>query len=176
MRELRRGLEAYGKDAEEAIRKGAKLASEYGRTAAMREGGRVKPKAFATGTYRQSWIAQTTRDGSFVANTARHAIFVEVGRMPGKQPPLQPILEWVYVKRMLRRPKATYKSARGARRAKIRSRMHLNIIARAIARKIGKWGIEGRFVLRRAVPRIHKRYIRELRKAMKELNNTPPKS
>lgn len=176
MAELRKGLEAYGRDAEAAVLRAARETAIYGRTAAMREGSRAKPKPYASGTYRGSWISGNTPKGSFVANTARHAIFVEEGRLPGKQPPLDAILEWVYLKRMLRRPKTSYKTARGTRRAAIRTRLHRNIIARAIARKIGREGIDGRFILKRAVPKINKRYIREIRKQMKALNKSPPKA
>lgn len=72
----------------------------------------------------QAWLA---------GSTAPHAPFVEYGRRPGKQPPVDAITRWIALKPI----------EIGDR--KIRS------VAFAIARRIGKRGIKPRFPFRRAV-------------------------
>lgn len=175
MRELRKGLEAYGKAGEAAMLRAAKEASVFARTAVIREQYRMKPQPKATGEYWRSWVSGATKRGPYVANKARHAIFVEKGRRPGRMPPVEAIREWLYATGTLSRPSASYGSARQRSRARIRRRMHINIMALPIARAIGKRGIKARPVLGRAMPHIIKRYFRDVRKQMKELNKRPPK-
>jgi hypothetical protein len=95
-------------------------------------------------------------DGAVLSNSARHAIFVELGRRPGRQPPVQAILEWMIAKR--------FRPARGSgdRDKQLRS------VARLIARKIGRKGTKGRHVLRRTMPGLQRRLRLEMAIAMRK--------
>lgn len=91
----------------EAWKLGAKLvqvarkAAEHGRTRAQmiarQEGLR------ATGTYERSFIIEDTAEGAILANTAKHAVFVERGRRAGRPPPAAVILRWLMDKGSIKR-------------------------------------------------------------------------
>lgn len=122
--------------------------ARYGATQAVRVSAQTKPfRPRATGTYERSFAVIKVKDGAILTNTARHSIFVELGRRPGKRPPLAPLIDWVKIKRIA--------SASGARR-----------VAMAIARKIGRKGTPGKFVLKRTMPLVAKRLPIEISLAM----------
>ncbi len=93
------------------IRQAMVRSAEFSVSAVQRTIRKVEPyKPIATGTYTKSWAYKKTRWGAVVGSNAYSAIFVEAGRPAGKQPPIQPIYDWVLVKRLaqkeLRRRKA----------------------------------------------------------------------
>jgi hypothetical protein len=129
-----------------ALRKTAR----YGATQAVRMSATSKPyRPRATGTYERSFTVIKVPDGAILTNMARHSIFVEVGRRPGKRPPLKPIIEWVRIKRLAKGSKAVR-------------------VALAIQRKIGRKGTKGRYVLRRTMPLLAKRLPLEISLAMQK--------
>lgn len=88
--------------------RGARLGAARGVSHARRAGIR------ATGTYEQSFVAHETKDGAVVGNASEHAVFVEVGRRPGRRPPLDAILKWLVNKGLisLRLPRLSDREAR----------------------------------------------------------------
>lgn len=86
-----------------------------------------------------------------VGSDLAYAPFVEYGRKPGKQPPVEAILKWLAIR-------GIQPGTRGQ--------------AFAIARAIGKRGIKGRFPFRRAldaqVPEIETTFERELTRTINE--------
>lgn len=68
----------------------------------------------ATGTYEQSFVAHETAEGAVVGNASEHAVFVEVGRRPGRRPPLEAILKWLVNKGLIsmRIPRLSDREAR----------------------------------------------------------------
>lgn len=161
----------------------ARKAAEHGRTRAQmiaRQSGMR-----ATGTYERSFIIEDTANGAILANTAKHAYFVERGRRAGKAPPAAVILRWLMDKGSIKRipvgngraglaktPKhmkgrarrifvGVVKEVASQRRTSKREQYVAECWSRAfnIARAIGKRGIRGRFILGRALPAI-KGFIR----------------
>ena len=128
----------------EALRKTAR----YGATMAVGVSAKSSPRPRARGTYERSFLVTKLPDGAALSNTARHGIFVEVGRKPGKMPPIQAIVDWLIAKKVGRDP------------AKLRG------LAFGIARKIGRVGTRGRFVMKRTVPIMAKRLPIEIQAAM----------
>ena len=123
-----------------ALRKTAR----YGATQAVKVSAQSRPhRPRATGTYERSFLVMKVPDGAILTNSAKHSIFVELGRRPGKRPPLKVIEEWVRIKRIAKGPKS--------RR-----------VAIAIARKIGRKGTKGRFVMKRTMPIVAKRLPLEI--------------
>lgn len=85
---MAKGLQAV---ALRAARHGATRGVTHARRAGIR----------ATGTYEQSFVAHATTEGAVVGNTSEHAVFVEVGRRPGRRPPLEAILKWLVNKGLI---------------------------------------------------------------------------
>lgn len=98
---IQRGLRAV---ALRGARLGATRGVSHARSAGIR----------ATGTYEQSFVAHATAEGAVVGNTSEHAVFVEVGRRPGRRPPLDAILKWLVNKGLisLRLPRMPDREAR----------------------------------------------------------------
>jgi hypothetical protein len=135
-KDLAPAIRKLGKAVDRELVKGMRKAARYGATEVVRTAQTTHPRPRASGTYIRSWTVIKTKDGADLANTSRHAPFVEEGRRPGKQPPREAIVEWVKLKKM------------ASSRAKVRG------IAIAVARKIGRTGTRGRFVLKRTMPKI----------------------
>lgn len=136
----------------------------FAQTAVARTAARVRPKPRATGQYAQSWGVRNTRNGAVMGNSSRQSIWVERGRRAGKRPPLEPILEWVRVKRLVRT-----KGSRGKSRGRKRSRPDAaeRGLAFTIQAKIGRVGTPARWPLKTAMPAIGKRAERELKRAVR---------
>ena len=147
--------------------------------------------AVASHTFQRSWLSMPVRDGAIVSNKAEHAYFVEVGRKPGRRPPpVSAIMEWLRHKGV--RPTGTVRPPRivgEVSSAKQRARMRKAIKVRAkadrerplrrlawvIARKIGRKGTTGRFILQRLLPRISARWQSETRRQLDRLTRDPPR-
>jgi hypothetical protein len=149
---------------------------------------RTKPyKPIAKGTYRNSWNVHKHSTGAVLGNSTLQARFVEIGRLPGRAPPLKPIYEWVKTKKLgaksLRkkrkkrsRPKRE-KGAEGAaasgkpkklntKRALAAMRADL-MIAKMVRIKIGREGTPARYPLKRTLPRMERFLVKDLRKKVK---------
>ena len=115
--------------------------------------------AVASREFVDGWDKDHTHDGAVVYNAAPHALFVEIGRRPGRMPPIGRIARWLVQKRLVKLPKV--KSAltiSGAARAAKRRRSRLaaaRSMAFVIARAIGRRGIKGRHILQGVVSDMH---------------------
>jgi hypothetical protein len=147
-RQLGGAIRSLAKSFDHAVIDALRKTARYGATAAIRVSAKSSPRPRALGTFERSFLVTRLPDGAALSNTARHGIFVEVGRKPGKMPPIQAILDWLIAKKI------------GANPAKLRG------LAFGIARKIGRVGTKGRFVLRRTVPIMAKRLPIEIQAAM----------
>lgn len=97
--------------------------------------------------FAMGWAAKAIPRGVVVYNRAKHAIFIEHGRRPGKQPPVAPILEWV---RYRARPVVSTQRRGGITVVRRGGRSRLENARSAaflIARAIGRRGIKPRRVL-----------------------------
>lgn len=164
----------------------ARKAAEHGRTRAQilsRQAG-----LRASGTYERSFVIEDTADGAILANSAKHAYFVERGRRAGaKPPPASIILRWLMEKGAIKRipvfngreglAKVTTQKGRtrrimqgvlkevaSQRRTSKREAYVADCWRRAfnIARAIGARGIRGKFILGKATAEIHRFIRREL--------------
>lgn len=104
---LERAISAYGIAGERAVIVALRKTARFGHTAVHRTYTRTRDpfKIRASGSYGQAFITQDIPNGALIANAMRYAFFVEQGRRKGRMPPLKPILEWVYQKRLAARPK-----------------------------------------------------------------------
>lgn len=246
---LMRALNAYGEDAERAVVRGMRKAARFGHTAVQHTYTRTRDpfKIRASGSYGQAFITQDIPEGAILANAMFYAVFVERGRKKGRPPPFDPILEWVYQKRISARPKPItkprkprarkpapktpkpdraagvddsrskaasdapadkptgikkYTKAERAQRkidrrkkkaARIRKQRakkqamkkrflanqravaNATGIANAVRWKIARHGTKGRWVVRRTMPKIAKRAVREIKREISILNKNPPR-
>lgn len=164
--------------------------AEFGRTAVQKVARQSKPAPYATGTYQQGWVATKLRTGATLDNTTTQAYFVEVGRRPGKMPPIKPIRDWVEIKfgKKSKKRKARgakkgpdkggdkgpkkgkgQRKAKGPRQAK-QPPPDLDMLALLIARKIGNKGYEGRYVLKRTIPLMHKYLLAETKRQLRKMH------
>lgn len=148
IRRLNRGVERE-------LNRAMVKAARFGRAAVVRTAQTTKPRPRATGTYIRSWLVTRVRDGGVLSNSAEHAVFPERGRQAGIRPPTKAILTWVRVKKIKPRRRAGESRAQAERR-----------LALAIARKIGREGTPGRWVLKRTMPIIEAEAKRQSRKAI----------
>lgn len=183
-KELQRAMKAWGKGATTAATKALYRAAVFGKSAVQVSISHVSPTPIATQAFRRSFIARRMRDGAFLAPTARHSYFVEAGRRPGRMPPAEPIEEWVRTKKMTRRVtglKRELKSNPRVMRSK-KGRLNQMSALRAvqklvfmIRRKIARYGTDGRWVLKRTVPVLHRRMVKELHIGLDRLAARPPR-
>lgn len=179
--ELAHALRALGKKVEKEAIQGMRNAARFGATAVLRTSAKEKRRPKAAGTYERSWLVHTLDDGATVSNSARHAIFVERGRRSGRAPPIEPILEWVYQKRLASRARASKLRKRKGKTILARTPSAMKegdramAIARAVQRKIARKGTPGRWILRKTMPTIAKRATLELRRAVRKIVNKPPR-
>lgn len=143
---------------EAALRVAMVKAGEFGMGAVQRTIRQTDPKPIATGTYSMTWNVTRTAKGAVLGTTAMHGIFVEIGRRPGRMPPVSAIEEWVRVKRLAFRPKALRGRSKSAAKARER---YVRTLAWLVARKIGRKGFRGRYPLKRTMPDIRKYAMRE---------------
>lgn len=163
-------------------------AAGYARTRAQMRARRTG--ATASQTYERSFIAERTPDGAVMANTAEHAIFVELGRRPGKMPPVRAIMRWLIAKGLIsgklpkvntrgitkmpadasraekRRMKGRLREAAADYRLRKREQAHgeAYAYALAIARKIARKGTRGKYIVRDTVADAQRYVQSELRR------------
>ena len=187
-------LITMGVQAENLMAKAMQDAARFGVTAVLRTSAKTKPRPKASGTYERSWHVVKLDDGATINNSAAHAVFVELGRAPGKRPPKDPLVEWVHQKRLAKRarpPKGAPKGKKndengskakppGAKRPKRKRKQKrfavtdVDSFVERIRWKIARRGIPGRFILRRTMPIIAKRAARESKRAIAKLAAAPP--
>ena len=146
-----------------AVRTAMVKTGEFGVGAVQHTIRQTEPKPIATTTYTMSWAVTKTPAGAVLGSSAYHSIFVEIGRRPGRMPPIAAILEWVRVKRLAFRPKAL----RGrSKRAQARREQYARTLAFLVARKIGRKGFRGRFPLKRTMPKLRAYSMQEVRRQL----------
>lgn len=179
--ELEHALIALGSLVEKQAVQGMRNAARFGVAAAIRTGAKERRRPKASGTYERSWLVHRLDDGATTSNSAAHSIFVERGRRPGRRPPLEPILEWIYQKRLAPRPKSTAPrgisgaSKEGWEREQVARGLDAVEMAEAVRWKIGRKGTPGRWILRKTMPIIAKRATLELRRAIRKVTSKPPR-
>lgn len=162
--QLAKALEALGRDLDKGASQALYKTAVWGVREARRVSAETSPRPKATGTYEQSFRAQRIRGGGRIYNTAPYSRWVERGRKPGKGPPLDAIMRWVKVKKLVTKGRAR------ARRQEIRS------IAFLIQRKIARDGIKGRYVLQRTMVKVRRKAKDELRALIARTAANPPVS
>lgn len=195
--QMREALQAYAEEAERAVVRGLRSASYYGEGQLFRAsnskmrtyrgiGGRtIRRKIRASGEYQGSFIRDDLSDGAFVANSAKHTVYVERGRSPGRAPPFSKILKWVKIKRFNHKrmvgvgPLAAGQSVKRIRWSKgekqsIAADLDAKL-ARQYQRRIAKYGTRPSWIFRDTMPKIAKRAIRDVRSEMRKLNGDPPR-
>ena len=164
-RELGPALRKLGRSMDRAAVEALRKTARWGVAEALRVSATSTPRPRARGTFERSFVVTKLHDGAALSNSARHAIFVELGRRPGKQPPVQAIIEWMIAKRIdkaLGRKLGRDKSGRFQGVGGV----ELEAVARRIARKIGRKGTKGRHVMRRTMPGLRRRLRIELHLAI----------
>jgi hypothetical protein len=114
LKDLERVLGSLGWAMERGIQLAAWKAAQWGEAQAVRAS--MRSGVNASQTYSRSWISRRVKDGAIVANSAKHAYFVERGRKPGKGPPIEAIEVWIKLKKLMpdKPPKVSRQAARKA--------------------------------------------------------------
>lgn len=157
-KELGPALRKLGRRMDAAVVLALRKTARWGASQAVRVSATTVPRPRATGTFERSFVVTRLRDGAVLSNSARHAVFVEVGRRPGRMPPIAAILEWMIAKRLAR--------AKGA---------SSQALAFMIARKIGRRGTKGRYVMRKVLGLLRVRLQVEIDAEMKRAFATTTK-
>lgn len=149
-KELGPALRKLGKNMQAGVVTALRKTARWGASDAVRVSATSNPRPRARGAFERAFVVTKLADGAALSNSAKHARFVELGRAPGRQPPVQAILEWMIAKRIGKKDDPATQA-----------------IARRIARKIGRKGTRGSFVFRRLIPRLRKRLQIEMSLAMR---------
>jgi hypothetical protein len=164
-RQLGPAIDKLGRDVRRQIVRGLRKTARLGVREVTRTALTTTPRPHARGTYIRAWKVIQVQDGAVVSNTADHAAFVEAGRQPGKQPPVQVIIDWIQAKGLDK--KLARKAGRSKNgRFKSMGAAALRGLAFTIARNIGRRGVRGRWVLRRAMPEIEAEALRQIQAAL----------
>jgi hypothetical protein len=169
--QLPAALAKHEKAVTAAIRKAMIETAMFGLTAVQQTIRQTAPKPIAAGDYMRSWAVLKTRTGAVLGSSVLHSIFVEIGRRPGKRPPVSVIEEWLRERKIKVAVPKPSKSKKGLKAKKLppikeRRAKARRAAAFAIAAKIGRDGTEGRYVLRRTMPTIQARALKETRAAV----------
>lgn len=135
--------------AEEAIRTTVKL---HGPRIVQQLIDAEDPKPVDRAVYRRSFAADDVPHGVEFYNFAKHGPIVELGRRPGKMPPVDKLTDWVQRKNLV---------PRGAR-----NRKKARAVAFLIARKIARKGIKGHHILARAARQLTPIVMERARRAL----------
>jgi hypothetical protein len=139
------------KSMDRSVVKALRNTARWGAAEALRVSASTSPRPRATGTFERSFVVTKLVDGALLSNSAKHARFVEVGRAPGKQPPVQAIVDWMIARKIGQGGEAQIRAT-----------------ARRIARKIGRRGTRGRYVMKRTIPGMRKRLALEMMLEMRK--------
>jgi hypothetical protein len=157
-RELEQALAALEREVKADVVRAMRKTARWGVREIGKTSRATSPRPYAWGNYERGWQVDSKKDGADIVNRVAHAERVEKGRRPGKAPPLGPIRRWVMQKRLALRPSVAQR------------------IAFLIARKIGKKGVKGRFVLARTMPRITARLGKNIEAALAKHAASPPRA
>ena len=109
--DLPRALHKFVRAADDVALTAMRNAARWGFTQAVIK--TQRSGATATRTFIQAWFSKPLARGAMVGNSAAHAVFVELGRKPGKAPPVSVIEDWLRAKGIAGKPKRlTHKQAR----------------------------------------------------------------
>ena len=173
-KELGPALRKLGKRMDAGMVVALRKTARWGASQAVRVSAATQPRPRATGTFERSFVVTKLRDGAVLSNSARHAIFVEVGRRPGRMPPVAKILEWMITKRIDKQiGRKLGRDAKG--RFVSASREELEAVALRIARKIGRRGTKGRHIMRQVLALLRVRLRVEIDAEMKRVFSTATK-
>lgn len=125
-----------------------------------------------TGHYKNAWKVQKTGRGASVVNDAPYAGIIEMGARPHKvsKAGIEAIAKWVERKLLVAQgPVHEKKSASGriTRKNPSVDKSGAMSIAYAIAKKIEREGVKGRFIARDALPLATKYYGEELQRILR---------
>lgn len=164
-KDLGPALRKLGKGMDAAMLVALRKTARWGAAQALRVSATSKPRLRATGTFDRSFVVTKLARGALLSNSARHAIFVEVGRRPGRMPPVAAILDWMIAKRIDKQIGAALGRDK-AGRFQAAPRELLEAAALRIARKIGRRGTKGRRVMAQVLPLLRKRLRVEIDREM----------
>ena len=167
-KDLGPAVRRLGKRMDTGMVKALRKAARWGATEALRVSASTVPRPRATGTYERSFVVTKLVDGAVLSNSAGHARFVEVGRAPGRQPPVQAIIDWM-IARKIDKQMARGLGRDSSGRFQSLGQARLESAARRIARKIGRKGTKGRYVMKRTIPGIRKRVKLEVMLEMRRV-------
>lgn len=129
----------------EAARKTAKWALREAQSRTKQTG------AVASKEFLGEWDMDHMPDGAVVYNGSPYAYYVEIGRRPGRPPPIGAIARWLIKKKLVKLPKVrsslTAKGQAKAHKARAKRYAIARSMAYVIARAIGRRGIKGKFIL-----------------------------
>jgi len=201
--ELQGAIMALEREATKAVERSLVRAGQYGRT--VMQALTKRQDARGSGAYGASFITERIKGGAMITNTARHSLFVERGRRPGRAPPLDPIIEWVKAKgfaktalkkarqrrraasgksRVRRKPgpkkmKGRIKGARIPRKPSAATARYLRLfshqIARRVQRKIAKRGTKPHWIFKRSLPKIAKKAKQLSKQELRKVFRSPPR-
>lgn len=96
---MRRALTRLERRAYAEIVRAMRDTARYGESKVVQAAQKARPfSPIAQRTYVNSWVVKSTGGGAILGNSAYHAYHVEVGRRPGRKPPLSAILAWADAK------------------------------------------------------------------------------
>lgn len=176
--QLEGAIRHIGKRSEEAVERSLLMAAQYGRT--VMQARTKKQDARASQTYLQNFTVSKVDRGAAISNSARHSIFVERGRRPGRAPPLAPIAEWVKAKGLAKRQLSEARKKRkgtGRRTSRATAKRALRLfthqIARRVQRKIARRGTKGHYIFQRSMKKIAKKSQQLSRKELRKVFRDP---
>ncbi len=98
-RNIRKVQRQFNRLVELELRAAMVRLAQFGHAQVVKYTTTARPRPYATGAFAQGWVWARTADGAILWNSAKHGVFVELGRRPGgRPPPLQVILDWLEVK------------------------------------------------------------------------------
>ncbi len=157
-------LERQSASYKAAVVTGMRKTAVFGKTAVVHTIKRTRDpfRIRASGTYEApgNWITEDIPDGAVLAPIAKHALFVERGRKPGKMPPWDPIKKWVFQKRIFK--------TRVAAKNQMTQMEQVTAVVQLIRWKIFKKGTKARWPLRRTMPLIAKHAQREVKRQVRD--------
>lgn len=186
--DLKRVWTELGHRIDAAMRRAAKTAAWYGAAQATKN--TTMLGAVASHTFQRGWLSMPLRDGAIVSNKAEHSYFAEVGRKPGKAPPVSALVEWLKLKGVkpagrVRPPKIVGEVSSAKQRARMRKAIrarakydreaNLRGMAFPIARRIARRGTTGYRILESLLPNIARRWQRETHRQLDRITRDPPR-
>lgn len=156
----RRQLEVDAREVTNAVEQIRRTVKLWGPRLVQHEINRLAPRQpVFRGVYRRSFRFEDIPGGAVAYNSAPYASIIELGRRPGKFPPISVIMQWVRRKKigMAAGPRA--KGSAAGRRLNDRE---VRRMAFVIARAIAKRGLPARMILENASHAIDRQVLRAM--------------